>query len=141
MAELVRYDPIDRTHVVRIGGNEQRLNLAQHASARRRKALRMAGQVYLYLCDIGSGDYKLGASRCPTRRAKQIRTFSPRATMVASVPIPRERGNRFRTYEKNVLQQFKAFAPPEGGKEVLCLSQSQKRDCTRAMRAACRKML
>lgn len=137
VVRVVRYDPIDRTHVVRAQGSatETRLDFRRVAEVRRVRAKKTdTSRVYLYLCAIGNSHYKLGASSDPERRRKQIRTHAPKAVMRATVPL--RDGAAFRRCEKAVLAQFRNPTASSGGTEVLHLTPNQVGECVRAMRHA-----
>ena len=139
VVRVVRYDPVDRTHVVRAEGStaETRLDFRRVSGEVRRVSAPSkktdTSQVYLYLCAIGSGHYKLGASSDPERRRKQIRTHAPKAVMRATVPL--RHGAAFRRCEKAVLSKFRTPSG-SGGTEVLRLTPEQVGECVRAMRHA-----
>ena len=139
VVRVVRYDPVDRTHVVRAQGSatETRLDFRRVGEARRVYAPSKktdTSRVYLYLCAIGNGHYKLGASSDPERRRKQIRTHAPKAVMRATVPL--REGAAFRRCEKEVLTKFRNASSATGGTEVLRLAPEQVGECVRAMRRA-----
>ena len=137
VVRVLRYDPVDRTHIVRVAGNvdETRLDFRRVADWKRVAAGKKTdtSRVFLYLCAIGGGHYKLGASADPERRRKQIRTHAPRAVMRATVPL--RHGAAFRRCEKAVLSKFRSSSSG-GGTEVLHLTPDEVRECVRAMRRA-----
>lgn len=133
--KLVRYDAIERAHVVTLNGREMRLDLARMRSVKPVRASRKTDttHVYLYLCDIGAGCFKVGATCAPERRRVQIRTYAQRARMRAVVKLPPAKGAEFRRCERAVLDAFAAHRV-EGGKEVLRLTHAQADDCVARMR-------
>lgn len=137
--KLVRFDPIDRLHVVRFNGREIQMDLHKIREVRRSfgKADKI---VFLYLCELGGGAFKVGVSSCPSTRQKQIKTYSQKARMRAIVRIPDENTARFRRYEQKVLDKF-AGQRSGGGKEVLLLSASEANACARYMRSIARLVL
>ena len=132
--KVLRYDPVDKTHVVAHRGKETRLDF--RTASRVSRVVRPktdTSTVHLYLCDIGGGCYKLGASSDVERRRKQIRTCAAKAEMRAVVPL--RDGARFRACEKAVLGAF--AVDRGGGTEVLRLDGAQDvRRCVAAMRQA-----
>ena len=138
VVRVVRYDPVDRTHVVRVAGSaaETRLDFRRVPGEVRCVATPKktdTSRVYLYLCAIGNGHYKLGASADPERRRKQIRTHAPKAVLRATVAL--RHGAAFRRCEKEVLTKFRS-PTVTGGTEVLRLTPEQVNECVRAMRRA-----
>lgn len=134
--KIVRYDAIARMHVVIYKGREMRLDLRRVRSLKTSRAPRKTNtsQVYLYMCDIGGGCFKIGATCNLDRRQKQIRTYAQRARMRAIVKLPLERGSEFRRFERAVLDDF-AEHRVEGGSEVLRLSRTKAEECVQRMRS------
>lgn len=132
--KLLRYDPIDRIHIVTAPhGREMRFPL--NSTVRTRVASKKTDTrcVFLYLCDIGNCCFKLGATSDPDRRCKQIRTYAPKAAMRARFKVAT--GTAFRKYEKAVLSRFAhAVQGKSGGREVLHLSRHDVGACIEHMR-------
>ena len=138
--QVVRYDPIDRVHVVSQNGVESRLNL--HALGERVRAVRTeskrerAASVFLYMCEIGpNGLFKVGATSAPEQRRKQIRTYTSHARMRAVVRV-RSPG-AWSARERSVLKRFAHYRPRDGGREVLRLTSTEAAECAEYMRAVC----
>ena len=127
--QVLRYDRIDRSYVVRTRGREMRVCSLDGAE---RVATRKTGtaQTFLYLVDIGRGYFKLGASCNPERRRAQIATYAPKAVVLCTVPVVN--GAAFRKYEAEVLSMFRP--DKGGGREVIRLDSAAVRACIRAMR-------
>ena len=133
----LRYDDIDRTYVVRHKTREMRLDLHKLTNVKRARSKCLktdTSHVYLYMCDIGGGCYKIGASSAPDRRRKQIRTYAQQARMRAVVRV--RNGQAFRRYEKTVLDRYRSHRVV-GGKEVLRLTAGQANDCVNYMHSIC----
>ena len=137
MARIVCRNPVDGLYTVDIGGKEQRLDLSS-ATIRRCRATKKTSttDVYLYMCDIGNGLFKIGVSASPARRQKQIRTYSGKASMRITARIPTQKSAAFRSFEKAVLQRF-AHGRTNGGTEVLRLSAPEANECAGFMHALC----
>lgn len=138
MARIVDRNPVDGMYTVNIGGKEQRLDLSS-ATIRRRRATKKktsTADVYLYMCDIGNGYFKIGVSAAPQRRQKQIQTYSGKASMRTTARIPTQKSAAFRSFEKAVMQRF-AHGRTTGGTEVLRLSAWEANECATFMRALC----
>ena len=132
--KVVRYDPVDKAHVVLHAGKETRLDFRKASRVSRLASAKTdTSVVHLYLCDIGGGCFKLGVSSDVERRRKQIRTYAPKAEMRAVVPL--RDGSRFRKCEKAVLGAFEGGGKA-GGTEVLRLDGAALRRCVAAMRQA-----
>ena len=88
------FDPIDKVHIIRHhNGNRSRVDFRKLMSAKRVSARRgvkktSTQQVYLYVCELGNGRYKFGATCDPERRTKQMRTFCPTAKMSGLLVLP-----------------------------------------------------
>lgn len=137
--KVLDYNPVDNQHTILCNGKVQRMDLSRYSRVERKRTppkKTSTESVYLYLCDIGNGSYKIGASACPERRRKQIRTFCSKASMVATVRIPRNKSASFRSFEKDVLQRF-AHARTAGGTEVLRLGRCEADTCASYMRSIC----
>ena len=134
------WDPVDRVHVVTFKGRDFRVNFNTLKSYKRSRCVgkTCTREVYLYLCNIGGGFYKLGASSDPERRRKQIRTYSRKAKLHGVARIPEDRGREFRSYEKNVLSKFANPQGSPGGTEVLRLRPEEADSCLQYMRMICK---
>ena len=124
---------------VRSGKTEQTLDLTKYArTVRARASVRRARSrtVYLYLVDLGHGQYKVGASSDPERRARQLRTGAARARLLSTAALPADQSRLFRTFERRVLDEFAGRGPLGGGTEVLSLSPAEVERCRDAMRRA-----
>ena len=134
-------NPVDGMHPVLCNERPSRLQLSLYDVKRVRVSrASKAGQVWLYLCDIGGGHYKLGASSAPSRREKQIRTYARTANMIATAKIPPHRSRGFRHYERAVLDRFASQRVSSGGgSEVMKLSLDMVAACVRQMREVCAK--
>jgi hypothetical protein len=136
-AKYSGYDSVGKHQIFQCEGREMRLDRKATSSVKRLRTTKSdTTRTYLYVCSLGGGVYKIGASCDPERRRKQIRTYAQKATMVAVVPLPRERGRHFRSYESAVLGRF-AAERVQGGTEVLRLSPQRLADCVRAVRSEC----
>lgn len=138
LVRVLGHNPIDGLHTVSLGGKTVRMDLVKASVRRRRTSKTKAStdDVYLYLCDIGNGYFKVGASSSPQRRRKQIKTYSSKATMRAVARIPTNKSRDFKSFEKKVLARF-AHGRTRGGTEVLRLNQSEAADCAGFMRSIC----
>lgn len=92
---------------------------------------------YLYMCDIGAGNYKIGVSCAPQRRVRQIRTYTPVARMASIVRIPDHKGKEWSRIESSVLRRFDAHRHSGGGREVFRLSKQKAMEATQVMREVC----
>lgn len=138
MARIVGHNPVDGMYTVNIDGRNMRMDLSSATLRRRRATTKKTStaDVYLYMCDIGNGLFKIGVSASPQRRQKQIRTYSGKASMRTTARIPTKKSAAFRSFEKAVLQRF-AHGRTSGGTEVLRLSASEANECAGFMRALC----
>ena len=136
LVKVVRYDPIDKVHIVQANGRETRLDLsAYRVRPKRAQKAHAYKQVYLYLCDIGGGAFKVGASCAPEARRRQIRTSAPRAAMRAVVRVPA--GKRWSEAESEVLRRFRPDRLTTGGREVFKFDRAQATACATFMRRVC----
>ena len=135
--KLVGYDPIYKMDIVSQNGNETRLNLKALPNVKAVRTSRKTDtkNVYLYLCDIGGGNYKIGATCSPDKRIKQISTYAPKAVMKAVVRLPSNKGSQWTKHEKKVLDQFKGFRTGGGGREVVSFQSKDVSDCASFMRS------
>lgn len=131
-------NPVDGMHTVSIDGKTLRMDLSA-ATVRRRRATNKktpTTDVYLYMCDIGNGLFKIGVSASPQRRQQQIRTYSGKASMRTTARIPTQKSAAFRSFEKAVLARF-AHGRTAGGTEVLKLTSTEADECATFMRSLC----
>lgn len=138
VARVQEYNPVDRYHAVTVDGRTVRMDLSKATVRRRRAASKKTStrDVYLYLCELGGGLYKIGVSASPQRREKQIKTYSGKAKMRTTARIPSHKSAAFRSFEKAVLERF-AHGRTSGGTEVLRLSAKDVTDCSSFMRSIC----
>ena len=139
---MVEKNPVDGMHTLTVNGKTIRMNLKTASSVRRRRGAQpkkktSTEDVYLYLCEIGDGLFKVGVSASPQRRRKQIRTYTSKATMRAVARIPSHRSAAFRSFEKQVLARFAHGRTAAGGTEVLKLRPKEAADCAGYMRSIC----
>ena len=140
LARVLSYNPIDGLHTVSVDGKAMRLDLSSASVRRRRRAgigkKTPVEDVFLYMCDIGNGMYKIGVSADTQRRQKQIKTYSGKATMRVTARIPTHKSAAFRAFEKAVLERF-AHGRTSGGTEVRKLSTREADECAGFMRSIC----
>lgn len=133
----VGYDPIGKQELFRSEGRDLRLDRKAASLVKRLRVTKTdTARTFVYLCSLGGGVFKVGATCDPERRRKQIRTYAQQASMVAVVPLPRDRGRHFRSYESAILRHF-AAERVRGGTEVLRLTPQRLADCVRAVRSEC----
>lgn len=101
------------------------------------KKNKLVKDVYLYLCHVGKDTYKMGATKHPEQRRKQIRTYTPQAKMHSVVRLPANKGSQWSKLETAVLRRFAACRTEGGGREVLRLDGRQAAACVRYMRSVC----
>ena len=127
--KVVGYDPIDKVHIVTHNGRESRLNLkamnARLTSRRCASKKSSTKDVYLYVCDLGSGQYKFGATSNPKNRAQQIKTYSSRAKMISLTKLPAHKGSQWHSLESTVLRRFAGHRSGDGGREVFKLNANK----------------
>lgn len=130
-------NPVDGLTTVECdGGKLMRIDTRKYRVERARASTKSdTTYVYLYLCAIGNGYYKLGASADPSRRARQLRTGAADARLLLQTRLPLAQSRRFRQYEMRVLEQFAHCRAARGGTEVLRLTPAEVERCKRAMRA------
>lgn len=137
VVRVLDHNPVDGLHTVIVDGKTLRIDLSKALVRRHRTRKKTStNDVYLYMCDLGNGLFKIGASASPQRRQKQIKTCSGRAVMRATARIPTQQSAAFRSFEKAVLQRF-AHAKTAGGTEVLRLTSYEASDCATFMRSIC----
>ena len=76
--KILDYNPIDKMHkVARIDNMENTTNeCLKHYTLHRNRGTNKSSSVYLYMCDIGNGFYKLGVSCSPSNRCNQKKMLS-----------------------------------------------------------------
>ena len=137
--KVLGFNAIDRHHTVVSNGKTMRIDLSKYANIKRMRAPTKKSStenVFLYICDIGNGVYKIGVTASPQRREKQIKTCSSKAHMLATIRIPHAKSAQFRSFEKEVLKQF-SHGRTTGGTEVLRLKPHEVKECTSYMRSIC----
>lgn len=138
LVRVLGQNPVDGMHTVSVDGKTQRMDLSTATARRRRASTKKTPttDVYLYMCDIGNGLFKIGVSASPQRRQQQIRTYSGKATMRTTARIPTQKSAAFRSFEKAVLTRF-AHGRTTGGTEVLKLTSKEADECAGFMRTLC----
>ena len=140
--KIVGYNSVDGMHTIVYNAKTMRVDMSRYSAIKRsRKGNNKTStkDVFLYLCDLGQGLYKIGVSASPERRQKQIKTYSGHALMRKTVRIPSHKSAEFRTFEKAVLTTF-AHGRTSGGTEVLKLSNSDADACASFMQTICARM-
>ena len=135
--KVLSYNPIDKMHkVARVNNMEThtRENLKNYIV--KPSNAKQTLDVYLYMCEIGNGFYKLGVSYSPTTRCKQIKTYAPRAILITFSKIPSHDSSNWKKYECKLLKKFSSVAT--GGKEVFRFNKTQVEECKRSIRSICK---
>ena len=109
--KVLRHDPISGEYVILHGGKEKMMNLGRMTSKLQRVRPSLSKKtdtthVFLYLCQLSDGKYKIGVSANPRRRLEEIQTIDPKAKMIHVVGIPSARGTMWRSFERKVHRKF-----------------------------------
>ena len=135
-------NPVDGLVPVVFHGQEMRLDMCRYRAVRVRRGRKTStDQVYVYLCKIGPGVYKLGASAAPERRRRELRTCARDACMLVTARLPHHESRSFRAFERHVLDEFAHCKTRRGGSEVLLLSPSEVQACKACIYTVCARGL
>ena len=135
LVRVLEKNKVDNLHIVLHEGREKRMDLKRVKSLRRVTRKSDPSTMFLYLCDIGGGHYKLGITSCPQRRRREIKTYTRRATFLFLKRL--KDGCSARDYEKVVLNLFSKQISKEGGREVMRLDSKMLIQCKRVMKHIC----
>ena len=140
---ILGQNSVDRQHVVvtesgRVFHQDlSRLRVERASSQKSRNSV-----VYLYLMDLGRGYYKLGVSKDPEARRRQLMTGAVEPIrVVGSFALPEHQSAQFRTFELRLLRNHPEWCVPRGGTEVLCMSTPQCNRLLMKMRTLCQNGL
>ena len=133
LVRVLEKNKVDNLHLVLHDGVEKRMDLNRVGRLRRVSRKSDPSNMFLYLCDIGSGCYKVGITSCPQRRRKEIRTYTRKANFICLYKL--KDVSNAREYEKMILELFSKQISEEGGREVLELNPSMLNTCRRHMKS------
>ena len=134
--KVLSYNPVDKMHkVARVSNMEIHTNenLKKYTLTPSNRKPKL--EIYIYMCDIGNGFYKLGVSHSPMARCKQIKTYAPRAKMVVFHKIPLTDSSNWKKYEAKLFSNFNSVLT--GGKEVFQFNKNQAEKCKSLIRSIC----